>query len=273
MDMRVRSERGNVSASGRRLRLSFVAIVTLLVLVISACANDAPTAGVLTTDEPVADNLRTYAGAISDDLFIGIALATDPDEEVQQQAVMVYLCDGNELSVWLADEFTGQEVILARGDISVTLTITENEISGTVSMNGVLSQSLTAARSTTVSLANVEPDRFTAERGTGDAGTIPRGGDLRRYGPRRWLDHPKRWAAARRGDIGWRGSRESDAGYCDWRGYLQRGNSHPQRFVLLPSLAAALLPGPPIDRTTLPSVQAPSPQHLASATIKETRNG
>jgi hypothetical protein len=170
MDMRVRSERGNVSASGRRLRLSFVAIVTLLVLVISACANDAPTAGVLTTDEPVADNLRTYAGAISDDLFIGIALATDPDEEVQQQAVMVYLCDGNELSVWLADEFTGQEVTLARGDISVTLTITENEISGTVSMNGVLSQSLTAARSTTVSLANVEPDRFTAERGTGDAG-------------------------------------------------------------------------------------------------------
>jgi hypothetical protein len=170
MDMRVRFERGNVSASGRRLRLSFVAIVTLLALVMSACANDAPTVGVLTTDEPVADNLRTYAGAISDDLFIGIALATDPDEEVQQQAVMVYLCNGNELSVWLADEFAGQEVTLARGDISVTLTIAENEISGTVSMDGVSSQSLTAARSATVSLANVEPDLFTAERGTGDAG-------------------------------------------------------------------------------------------------------
>lgn len=170
MDMLAISAKGNILASGRRLQLGFFTIVTLLALVISACATDAPTASVLTSDEPVADNLRTYVGAISDDLFIGIALAMDPDEEGEQQAVMVYLCDGNELSVWLADEFTGQEVSLARGDINVALTITENEISGAVSMDGVLSQSFVAARIMMVSLANVETSRFTAERGMGDAG-------------------------------------------------------------------------------------------------------
>lgn len=165
MRMRVRSARGEILASGKRPRFYVIAIVTLLVLLLSACTNE-----VLTGTEPERNGFNTFAGAVTEELFIGITTAAHPDDGVEQQALMAYLCDGDEVSVWFYEEFTGQEATLVYGNASIALTFTDDGISGTVAVAGANPQPFTAARVTTVALTAAETRPFKAGRATGDAG-------------------------------------------------------------------------------------------------------
>lgn len=101
---------------------------------------------------PEAAEMDHFVAAVDDDLFIGVAVAEPGASEEDPRTVAVYLCDGQTVSQWLIEEVTGQEATLVAGDASVDVTIADNGVSGTVALGGG------------------EPQPFTAELATGDAG-------------------------------------------------------------------------------------------------------
>lgn len=127
-------------------RRGLVTAIATMLLVAMAHANEPPN-----VDALEGAGRTTFTGAVTDDLFVGIATAAHP-EDPERRALMVYLCDGEEVSVWTADEVTGRESTLVTGDASITMTVNADEVTGTVT------------------LADAPPQPFAAPRATGDAG-------------------------------------------------------------------------------------------------------
>lgn len=93
---------------------------------------------------------NTYVGEVTEDLFVAVSL----DSRYTDQAgeLTVYLCD-NELSVYLSGELDeNNEAVLADDQAEIEIAITDDEISGSVTLSGE------------------DPIPFTAVEASGDAG-------------------------------------------------------------------------------------------------------
>jgi hypothetical protein len=85
---------------------------------------------------------NTYVGEVTDDLLIGISLDSRyPD---QAEGVSVYLCDSEDVSVYLWGDIENGGATLSEDDVQVELTVSDDEITGTVALNGEDEQSFTA---------------------------------------------------------------------------------------------------------------------------------
>jgi flavin-dependent dehydrogenase len=93
-----------------------------------------------------------YVGPVDDALFVGIAVADRDASDAEPRTVAVYLCDSRDVSQWIFEEVAGQEANLEAGDTRVDVTFAEDRISGTVAMG------------------DGEPQPFTADLATGEAG-------------------------------------------------------------------------------------------------------
>jgi hypothetical protein len=107
----------------RLLNLSMIGV--LVTLLIGACS----------AAEPTADGVGTFVGEVNEDLFIAVAAALHP-EVAFERVYYVYLCDGAERSTWLLAESEGSSATLEDGDVTVTLAVNGNTISGQVDIAG-----------------------------------------------------------------------------------------------------------------------------------------
>jgi hypothetical protein len=94
---------------------------------------------------------NAFAGVVDQDLFIGALVADDPDVP-ERRAVIVYLCDGADVSTWFFGEAIGGSTVLEADGARVELLL------GYDSVVGVVEQAGEAPRS------------FAAELAAGDAG-------------------------------------------------------------------------------------------------------
>ena len=92
---------------------------------------------------------NTYVGEITDDLLIGVSL--DSRYADQAEGVSVYLCDSEDVSVYLWGDIEDGSATLAEDDVEVDLTVGDDGITGTVLLDG-------------------EEKSFSASAATGDAG-------------------------------------------------------------------------------------------------------
>jgi hypothetical protein len=137
----------------RNLTLVKTLLTSVMVFLLAACG---------TTEVQPSDNdvvvADAFVGAVDADLFIGAVIAEHPAEEFQhaqaivQKTVVVYLCDGEDVSAWLVGETAGESVVLEGGDMRVELTFNGNSVSGEVER------------------ADGAPQAFTASLATGEAG-------------------------------------------------------------------------------------------------------
>lgn len=138
-------------------------LFALLALFLPACsslANEEPAAelenaySIIDVEKltaPQGDSMDHYVAPVDEELFIGIAVAGQ-GAGGEERTVIVYLCDSREVSQWISGEISGQEGTLQAGDSSAEVTITDNEVSGMVALDGG------------------EPQPFSAEAAADDAG-------------------------------------------------------------------------------------------------------
>jgi hypothetical protein len=124
-----------------RQSLLFVAGVCLMVFV-AACAAIEDTRLVDTAPE---DTLfaDAFAGEVNEDLFIGVLVA-EHQPVTERKALIVYLCDGADISTWIFGETTGDSVILEAGDTRVALSLGEDSVTGEVEQAGAAPQAFIA---------------------------------------------------------------------------------------------------------------------------------
>jgi hypothetical protein len=137
-----------------------IVVIVLLAVLLPACANlagEMPAAGsgdpTLDLESLQANTIlgilhaeqipNAFVGAVNERLFIAVALA-GPDHTSGQRQVRVYLCDSDQVSVWLSGEMSGDAVTLAVEDSRVELVTTEDSVSGTVILAGGQPQPFTA---------------------------------------------------------------------------------------------------------------------------------
>lgn len=94
---------------------------------------------------------HAFAGEVDQDLFIGVLVADDPDD-AERQALIVYLCDGADVSTWLFGDATPGATVLEANGTRVELLLGHDDVSGVVEMAGE------------------EPRSFRADLATGEAG-------------------------------------------------------------------------------------------------------
>jgi hypothetical protein len=94
---------------------------------------------------------NAFAGEVGGDLFIGVLVADDPSVP-ERKALIVYLCDGADVSTWLFGEAIGGSTVLEAADARVELLLGHDGVVGVVEQAGVA------------------PRSFVAELATGDAG-------------------------------------------------------------------------------------------------------
>jgi hypothetical protein len=76
-----------------------------------------------------------FAGAIDDELFIGILAAEHPSQPGLRTWV-IYLCDGATTSTWLFGEGTGDDAVVRQGDTQVELSLRGPSVHGVVDRVG-----------------------------------------------------------------------------------------------------------------------------------------
>ena len=110
-------------------------------------------AGCGTVDDVTDDALfaDAFTGEVDEDLFIGVLVADHPPVP-DRKALVVYLCDGADVSTWLFGEAIGDTAVLEVADTRVELSMNEGSAAGAVSQAGGA------------------PQEFVAEFATGDAG-------------------------------------------------------------------------------------------------------
>jgi hypothetical protein len=127
------SERSNWAAPRT---LSTLLCGAILFVVLAACA---------TADTTLwAD---AFAGAVDDDLFIGVLVAGHPPDHTQR-TVIVYLCDGADVATWFFEDTTSDSVVLEAGDTRVELSLGEDAVTGEVELAGAAAQAFTAELAT-----------------------------------------------------------------------------------------------------------------------------
>lgn len=86
---------------------------------------------------------HAFAGEVNEELFIGVLVAEDPPTP-ERKALIVYLCDGADISTWLFGETTGDSVILEAGETRVELSLAEDSVMGQVELAGAAPQDFVA---------------------------------------------------------------------------------------------------------------------------------
>ena len=114
----------------------FVASIVVVGLVAACGAADEA------ADEPLFAN--AFAGEVDDDLFIGVLVADYPSEP-QRKALVVYLCDGADVSTWLFGEAIGDSAVLETAGVRVELSLGEESVVGEVERTGGAPRSIAAA--------------------------------------------------------------------------------------------------------------------------------
>ena len=124
---------------------------------------------------PIEAAPNAFVGEVTAGLFIAVARPSGAGP-FDAGSVVVYLCDGMGLAVWLdVEEPTDGELTLEDSIVSVELTLTDEEATGIVAGRG-------------------ERDSFTAYPATGQGGLY-------------WTDHPEWWGGwIVLDDLRWRGS-------------------------------------------------------------------
>jgi hypothetical protein len=89
---------------------------------------------------------NTYVGEVTDDLLIGISL--DSRYADQADGVSVYLCDSEDVSIYLWGDIEDSSATLSDDDVAVELTVSGDDITGTVTLAGEEQQSFTASEAT-----------------------------------------------------------------------------------------------------------------------------
>jgi hypothetical protein len=131
--------------------LLFVAGVCLMMFVAACVAiedtavEDTEVEDTAVEDTALEDTLyaNAFAGEVNEELFIGVLVAEDqpvPD----RKALIVYLCDGADISTWLFGETMDDTVVLEAGDIHVALSLGEDSVTGEVEQAGAAPQAFTA---------------------------------------------------------------------------------------------------------------------------------
>lgn len=92
----------------------------------------------------------SYVGPVNDDVYIAL-IPQGTDGEDGAQEVAAYLCDGEDVVVWLTGELQDGQGTLADGDTRVQIDRTAGDVSGTATVDGG------------------EPEPFTAVAAEGDA--------------------------------------------------------------------------------------------------------
>lgn len=155
-------------------------VLALLPFFLSACASLAAeeastemgtahtTIGVERLEDPKGGEMEHYVEAIDEELFVGVAVAGEGGSGEGARLVTVYLCDSHEISQWISGEISGQEGTLQAGNSSADVTLSDDEVSGVVTLDGG------------------QPRAFTAEPAVDDAGVyqvdLSQGGDDFRLG-------------------------------------------------------------------------------------------
>ena len=93
---------------------------------------------------------NTYVGEVTDELFVGISFTED--DTGQPDEIAAYLCDGNEIAIWLVGEYEVGCVTLVGEEDEVKLAMVDDEFLGAAS------------------LADEESVPFLAAEATGDGG-------------------------------------------------------------------------------------------------------
>lgn len=115
-----------------------------LLALLAACG----TVDDVTDDALFAD---AFAGEVNEDLFIGVMVADHPPVP-ERKALVVYLCDGADVSTWLFEEAIGDTAVLEDADTRVEMSLDAESLTGVVERAGEA------------------PQEFVAEFATGDAG-------------------------------------------------------------------------------------------------------
>ncbi len=85
---------------------------------------------------------NTYVGDVTDDLLIGISL--DSRYADQADGVSAYLCDSEDISIYLSGEIEDGNATLSDDDVRVEFSVSGDEITGTVVLNDEEERSFTA---------------------------------------------------------------------------------------------------------------------------------
>jgi hypothetical protein len=129
-----------------RMGLGFVTCISALLFALLAACGGTP--GGVEDDTLYA---HAFAGEVNEDLFIG-AMVADHPRGPDRKALVVYLCDGADVSTWFFGEAIGDAVVLEGADIRVEMSLGEERLTGVVERAGV------------------GPQGFVAEFAAGDAG-------------------------------------------------------------------------------------------------------
>jgi hypothetical protein len=86
---------------------------------------------------------NAYVGAVDDDLFVALAFpeggTADPDP------VAVYLCDGRDVSIWLAGELEGESGSLSNDDVEIAFERSGDDWIGTITFTGAMARAFTVS--------------------------------------------------------------------------------------------------------------------------------
>jgi hypothetical protein len=77
---------------------------------------------------------NTYVGEVTDDLLIGVSF--DSRYVDQADGVSVYLCDSDDISIYLTGELQDGRATLSDDDVEIELEVTNEGITGTVFLEG-----------------------------------------------------------------------------------------------------------------------------------------
>ncbi len=78
---------------------------------------------------------NAFAGEVDADLFIGVLVADDPDAP-ERRALIVYLCDGADVSTWFFGDATAGSTVLEASDVRVELLLGHDGVAGVVERPG-----------------------------------------------------------------------------------------------------------------------------------------
>ena len=117
---------------GARLSIRAVIARVMVLALLALGAGHAIAQGAAADDALFAD---AFVGAVDDELFIGVLVADHPPTP-DRKAVVVYLCDGADVSTWLFGEAIGDSVVVEDGDTLVELSLTDAEVYGVLERAG-----------------------------------------------------------------------------------------------------------------------------------------
>lgn len=86
---------------------------------------------------------HAFSGEVDEDLFIGVLVADRPSE-AERKALVVYLCDGADVSTWVFAEAEGDSAVVETGGTRVQLSLAEDSVFGVVERPGVAPQGFVA---------------------------------------------------------------------------------------------------------------------------------